>query len=76
MVCRTEAAREGVDITRYDALVMDTQGSELPVLKGAQSLLPGFARPRCRFSRRTKAARRSHRGGGQRLRERADRRGV
>ncbi len=36
-------ARQGVDITRYDALVMDTQGSELLVLQGAQSLLPGFA---------------------------------
>jgi FkbM family methyltransferase len=36
-------AREGVDITRYDALVMDTQGSELLVLKGAESLLPRFA---------------------------------
>src|SRR5689334_3816241 len=33
----TLLAREGVDITRYDALVMDTQGSELLVLQGAQS---------------------------------------
>ncbi len=40
---RTLLTREGVDITRYDALVMDTQGSELLVLKGAESLLPGFA---------------------------------
>ena len=36
-------ARERVDITRYDTLVMDTQGSELLVLKGAESLLLGFA---------------------------------
>ncbi len=39
----TLLAREGVDITRYDTLVMDTQGSELLVLKGAESLLPRFA---------------------------------
>jgi len=36
-------AREGVEPSTYDALVMDTQGSELLVLKGAESLLPGFA---------------------------------
>ena len=35
--------REGVDMTRYDALVMDTQGSELLVLKGAEPLLSRFA---------------------------------
>ena len=39
----TLLARQRVDITRYDVLVMDTQGSELLVLKGAQRLLPGFA---------------------------------
>jgi FkbM family methyltransferase len=39
----TLLARERADITHYDALVMDTQGSELLVLKGAESLLPGFA---------------------------------
>lgn len=39
----TLLAREGVDITRYDALVMDTQGSELLVLKGAEGLLPRLA---------------------------------
>jgi len=39
----TLLARDRVDITRYDTLVMDTQGSELLVLKGAESLLPGFA---------------------------------
>ncbi|MEO8465542.1 MAG: FkbM family methyltransferase [Gammaproteobacteria bacterium] len=35
--------REGLDIMRYDTLVMDTQGSELLVLAGAAGLLPGFA---------------------------------
>lgn len=35
--------REGIDPRAYDALVMDTQGSELLVLKGAESLLPRFA---------------------------------
>jgi FkbM family methyltransferase len=33
---------EGVDATRYDALVMDTQGSELLVLRGAVPLLGQF----------------------------------
>jgi hypothetical protein len=32
--------KECIDINNYDALVMDTQGSELLVLKGAASLLP------------------------------------
>jgi FkbM family methyltransferase len=36
-------AREGIPAATYDALVMDTQGSELLVLKGAEALLPGFA---------------------------------
>jgi FkbM family methyltransferase len=35
-------AREKVDMSRYDALVMDTQGSELLVLKGAADLLSQF----------------------------------
>ena len=34
--------REGIDPTPYQALVMDTQGSELLVLKGAISMLGGF----------------------------------
>jgi FkbM family methyltransferase len=32
--------REGIDVADYDALVMDTQGSELLVLKGAAAILP------------------------------------
>jgi 2-O-methyltransferase len=32
-----------IDWTQYDALVMDTQGSELLVLKGASEILPGIA---------------------------------
>ena len=36
------AQKEGVDMSRYDALVIDTQGSELLVLKGAATLLPNF----------------------------------
>ncbi len=38
----TLLAREGIDVARYDALVMDTQGSELLVLQGAESLLSRF----------------------------------
>lgn len=34
---------ERVDPTEYDALVMDTQGSELLVLQGAEQLLEGFS---------------------------------
>ena len=34
--------REKVDVSEYDALIMDTQGSELLVLKGAESLLSNF----------------------------------
>jgi FkbM family methyltransferase len=34
--------REGLVVDKYDALVMDTQGSELLVLKGAVDLLSGF----------------------------------
>ena len=35
----TLLARERIDVARYDSLVMDTQGSELLVLKGAEPLL-------------------------------------
>ena len=35
--------REGIDPQRYDALVMDTQGSELLVLRGAEPLGFGHA---------------------------------
>lgn len=35
-------AREGIDPGRYQALVLDTQGSELLVLRGAASILQGF----------------------------------
>lgn len=38
----TLATRESVDLGLYDALVMDTQGSELLVLRGAESLLERF----------------------------------
>jgi FkbM family methyltransferase len=38
----TVVDRERIDIAAYDALVMDTQGSELLVLKGASSLLGRF----------------------------------
>jgi len=34
--------RERIDPTEYDALIMDTQGSELLVLKGADPVLHGF----------------------------------
>ena len=34
--------RERIDLSKYDALVIDTQGSELLVLKGAVDLLPRF----------------------------------
>lgn len=34
--------REGINLRNYDALVMDTQGSELLVLKGAARVLSGF----------------------------------
>ena len=35
-------ADKGIDLTRYDSLVMDTQGSELLVLRGASSILDQF----------------------------------
>ena len=38
----TLLARENVDLDRYDALIMDTQGSELLVLKGAEPVLERF----------------------------------
>jgi FkbM family methyltransferase len=38
----TLVERERIDRTAYDALVLDTQGSELLVLQGAESLLGGF----------------------------------
>jgi FkbM family methyltransferase len=34
--------KEGIETGKYDALVMDTQGSELLVLKGAESMIRGF----------------------------------
>jgi FkbM family methyltransferase len=34
--------RERINLALYDALVMDTQGSELLVLKGAQNILANF----------------------------------
>src|SRR5262245_9713199 len=36
------AQKEGIEMSRYDALVLDTQGSELLVLQGAAPLLPNF----------------------------------
>ena len=38
----TALAEAGIDAAKFDALVMDTQGSELLVLKGAEPLLAGF----------------------------------
>jgi FkbM family methyltransferase len=38
----TLLARERIDLARYDALVMDTQGSELLVLRGAEPVLAHF----------------------------------
>jgi 2-O-methyltransferase len=38
----TMLKKEGIAIEDYDALVMDTQGSELLILKGARELLPRF----------------------------------
>jgi len=34
--------KEGLDINKYDGLIIDTQGTELLVLKGAESLLRAF----------------------------------
>jgi FkbM family methyltransferase len=38
----TLLARERIDIARYDALVLDTQGSELLVLRGSEPVLDRF----------------------------------
>lgn len=38
----TALARAGADPKRYDAILLDTQGSELLVLQGAADLLPGI----------------------------------
>lgn len=38
----TMVKKEAVNLKNYDALVIDTQGSELLVLKGAASILPSF----------------------------------
>jgi FkbM family methyltransferase len=38
----TLLAREGIDPAPYDALVLDTQGAELLVLRGAAALLPDW----------------------------------
>jgi FkbM family methyltransferase len=35
--------REAIDLAGYDALVIDTQGSELLALRGAEEILPAFA---------------------------------
>ena len=35
--------RHAVDVAAFDTLVLDTQGSELLVLKGAEPILPGIA---------------------------------
>jgi FkbM family methyltransferase len=34
--------RKGVDLLKYQALILDTQGSELLVLRGADPILPSF----------------------------------
>lgn len=39
----TLLASEGIDPSRYQALVLDTQGSELLILRGAAPILRGFA---------------------------------
>jgi hypothetical protein len=38
----TLLAAHNIDLTHYDALVLDTQGSELLILKGAESRLDDF----------------------------------
>lgn len=35
--------RSAIDLSRYDALLLDTQGAELLILKGATELLPHFS---------------------------------
>lgn len=34
--------RENIDVSRYDALLLDTQGAEFPILKGAKPILSRF----------------------------------
>lgn len=40
----TALRAHGVAIAAYDALLLDTQGAELPILKGAAEILGGFRR--------------------------------
>lgn len=42
MTLATFIQKENIDLDKYDALIMDTQGSELLVLKGGQTLLGRF----------------------------------
>lgn len=44
---KTMIEREGIDLSLYDALVMDVQGAELLVLQGAGELLEAFRWIRC-----------------------------
>ncbi len=34
--------REGIDLRRYNGLILDTQGTELSIMKGAEAILPQF----------------------------------
>lgn len=47
---RTFVEREGIDLKLYDALVLDTQGAEMLVLKGAEPYLKGFRYIKCEVS--------------------------
>jgi FkbM family methyltransferase len=38
----TFVRKEGLDLSEYEALIMDTQGSELTILRGATEILPRF----------------------------------
>ena len=38
----TLVQRENIDLSNYDVLLLDTQGAEFPILKGAESLLKNF----------------------------------
>jgi len=38
----TLVSRENIDVERFDALILDTQGSELRILRGAAELLSNF----------------------------------
>jgi FkbM family methyltransferase len=44
---KTMVERERIDLSSYDALVMDVQGAELLVLKGMRDCLDGFRFIRC-----------------------------